>query len=80
MLNEQTRQVIVMYTRTESSGSIKYKVTDIDDISFGSRHTLIDGSMNNVMSTKQNFVGELVVISAGSGSGSRSMYGISISP
>ena len=79
-LNEHTREIIVMYTRTEGSGSIKYKVTDIDDISFGSRQTLIDGSMNNVMSTKQNFVDELVVISAGSGSGSRPMYGISISP
>jgi len=79
-LNEQTRQIIVMYTRTESKGSIKYKITDIDDISFGSRHTLIAGSMNNVTSTKQNFLDELVVISAAAGSGSRPMYGISISP
>ncbi len=79
-LNEQTRQLLVMYTRTESGGSIKYKITDVDNIAFGSRQTLIGGSMNNATSTKQNFQGELVVISAGSGSGSRPLHGVSISP
>ena len=49
-------------TRTESGGSIKYKITDIDNIQFGTRHTLIDGELNNAMSTKQNFQGELIVL------------------
>ncbi|NRA00482.1 MAG: hypothetical protein HRU01_28685, partial [Myxococcales bacterium] len=80
-LNEMNRQVIVMYTRTESGGSIKYRIASIDDLQFGSRKTLISGSLNNVQSTKQNFLDELIAIAATTSSGSkRQMITISFAP
>ena len=63
LLNEAASYLTVIYTSSEGAGNILYKTSPISTISFGSSATLISGSSNDATSTKQNFTGELVVLS-----------------
>ena len=67
MINEAAGKLIVAYTQADSGGDIYFKESPLQNISFGSRQTLISGSVNNVSSVKGAFTDEVVAI-AGSGS------------
>ncbi len=67
VLNELQRQLIVAYPSSTGGGSIVYRTTSIDDISFSARKTLISGTLNDPTSTKQVFDDEVVIL-ASSGS------------
>jgi hypothetical protein len=80
VLNEALRQLIVVYTQTETGGDLEYRLSDMDAIAFGPRQVLLPGSgLNNPSSTKQSFVSELVVIAA-SGGASPEVHGVALSP
>jgi hypothetical protein len=64
ILNERTRELVVVYTSSESGGDIRYRIASLDDLAFGSARTLISGSLNNPMSTRQNAVDEILVVAA----------------
>lgn len=72
VLNEVERRLIVAYTSSENGGNILYRETPIDAISFSASKVLISSSLNNVSSTRQNFVNELVIM-AGTGSTTQSV-------
>ncbi len=74
ILNESEDRLIVAYTESDSGGDIRYRETAIDTISFGSRQTLISGSVNNPTSTKQNFTDEVVVLASGGGTASGALF------
>jgi hypothetical protein len=65
MLNEAAGKLIVAYTSSDSGGNIYYKESSMHTIAFGSRGTLISGSLNNVSSVKGTFGDEVVAIAAG---------------
>jgi len=54
LLNVATDTVQVLYTSDESGGDILMRESPTSDIQFGSEETLMQGSLNNVTSTKQN--------------------------
>ena len=64
VLNEVKQTLMVAYTEANSGGDILYKLSDTGTISFGSRQTLMSGALNNVTSTKQTFVNQLVIMAA----------------
>jgi hypothetical protein len=74
LLNEAAGRLIVAYTTSESGGNIVYKESALGSISFGSRQTLLSGSLNNVTSTKQNFSGNIVVLAAGGSSARGALF------
>jgi hypothetical protein len=65
ILNEQTHELVVVYTSSESGGDIRYRIASLDDLAFGSARTLISGDLNNPTSAKQNAIDELLVLAAG---------------
>ena len=68
VLNEAANRLIVAFTTSESGGNIVYRESPMDVISFGSRQTMISGTVNNVTSTKQNFTNNVVLLAAGGSS------------
>jgi hypothetical protein len=70
VLNEAANRVMVAYTTSDSGGDIVYRVSPADVISFAPRQVLIDGNINNVTSTKQNFTDKVVFL-ASSGSNAK---------
>jgi uncharacterized repeat protein (TIGR01451 family) len=66
ILNEDTHTVRVFYTPT-SGGDLYFRESDASAISFGPRHTLMNGGLNNVTSTKDGWAGRVVVLADGSG-------------
>ncbi len=64
LLDEITDVVTVVYTSTEGLNDIVFKESPTSAISFGARSTLIAGSNNDVTSTKQNIVGEVVLLAS----------------
>jgi len=77
ILNEVTREIVVVYTSSESGGSIRYRIARLDDLVFGDYRTLISGSLNNPTSSKQNAVDEILVLAATEGS-SKSLQGAAL--
>ena len=67
LLNELERRLIVAYPSSTGGGSIVYRETSIDDISFGARQTLISGNLNDPTSIKGNFTDEVVVLAESGG-------------
>src|SRR5690606_18555669 len=61
LLNESTNKLRVVYTASEGNNDILYKESDATTISFGPSQLLIDGSVNNVTSTKANWPDDGVV-------------------
>jgi hypothetical protein len=64
ILDEATNRLMVAFTTNTGTGSIVYRETALDSISFGARSTLISGSWNNVTSTKQNVSDDVVLMAA----------------
>jgi hypothetical protein len=65
VLDDTAGVVTVIYTSSESGGSILYRQTATQPIAFSAVQTMRSGGptlYNNVSSTKQNINGELVVI------------------
>jgi hypothetical protein len=77
ILNERTRELVVVYASSESGGEIRYRIASLSDLAFGSAHTLISGDHNNPTSAKQNAVDEILVLAA-SDSSPRSLEGASL--
>lgn len=65
MINEAAGKLIVAYTEANNGGDIYFKESPLQNISFGSRQTLISGSVNNVSSVKGSFTDEVVAIAGG---------------
>ena len=74
MLNEAAGKLIVAYTQSDSGGNIYFKESSMNTISFGSRQTLISGSVNNSSSVKGNFTDEVVAIAGGGGEAKSAMF------
>lgn len=68
VLNESANSLIVAYTSQNGNGNIYYKKSPLGTITFGSRSTLISGSVNNVSASRQNADGDMVFVAATSGS------------
>ena len=68
LLNVATDTVQVLYTSDESGGDILMRESPTSDIEFGSEETLMQGDLNNVTSTKQNWSDEVIVLAAEGGS------------
>ena len=67
VLNEGLGFVRVIYTTDTSGGNIVYRDSFVSHLGFGSRRTLMTGSLNNATSTKENWSDQLVVIASGRG-------------
>jgi PKD repeat protein len=74
MINEAAGKLIVAYTQSDSGGDIYYKESSLQNISFGSRQTLISGSVNNVSSAKASFTDEIVAIAVGGSKAKGSIF------
>jgi hypothetical protein len=74
LLNEAANRLIVAFTTSESGGNIVYRESRMDTISFGSRQTMISGTVNNVTSTKQNFIDNVVLLAAGGSSARGALF------
>ncbi len=74
MLNEAAGKLIVAYTQSDSGGNIYFKESPLQNISFGSRQTLISGSVNNVSSVKAPFTDEVVAIAGGGSKAKASLF------
>ncbi|MFE6236469.1 LamG-like jellyroll fold domain-containing protein [Cellulosimicrobium sp. NPDC057862] len=67
LVDEQTGSLRVVYTASEQLDDILEKVTPLDDIDFsGAPDLVLDGSYNNVTSSKANVSGEALVLAASS--------------
>ncbi|MCO7274152.1 LamG-like jellyroll fold domain-containing protein [Cellulosimicrobium cellulans] len=67
LVDEQTGSLRVVYTASEQLDDILEKVTPLDDIDFsGAPDLVLDGSYNNVTSSKANVPGEALVLAASS--------------
>ena len=64
LLNEGTAAVRVVYTSETGGGDIVYRESPTAPIAFGSRGVLIDGSLNDATSTKQNWIDEVVILAS----------------
>jgi Planctomycete extracellular len=80
VLNEAAGRLLVAYTTSENGGDIVYKESSLGTISFGSRQTLINGTVNNVTSTKQNFTGNVVIMAAGGSSAKSVLFSFDAPP
>jgi hypothetical protein len=67
VLNEVANSLIVAYTSHNGNGNILYKRSPLGTIDFGSRTTLISGSLNNVSTSRQIASGDAVFVAATSG-------------
>ncbi len=74
MINEAAGKLIVAYTQSDSGGDIYFKESPLQNISFGSRQTLINGSVNNVSSAKAPFTDEIVAIAGGGSKAEGAMF------
>ena len=68
LLDEEKGRLMVVYTSYRDN-SIVYRTSNTSLISFGSRHTLIQGTdnINNATCTKQNVNGDAVIVAEESG-------------
>ncbi len=64
ILNESIGKLRVVYTDRDGGGNILYRESSVNNISFGSQHTLISGSYNNSTSSKGNFTSEVVILAS----------------
>ncbi len=64
LLNEQLGSVLVAYTEATGGGDIVYRESDISNIQFGNKTTVLPGGLNDVSSTRESFGDELVFISS----------------
>ncbi|AKD05774.1 T9SS type A sorting domain-containing protein [Pontibacter korlensis] len=65
ILNEEIGKLKVIYTNSqEHGGNIVYKESAAPSIAFGPVRTLIDGSYNNVTSSKANYKSDAVVLAS----------------
>jgi hypothetical protein len=65
IVNEVLDFLRVVYPTSTSGGNIVYRESLLSHIGFGSRHTLISGSLNNPTSAKTTWTDEVVVMAAG---------------
>ncbi len=73
LLDEADGSLTVVYTNDNSVAStLVYRRSRLSSISFGSKQTLISGSINNVTTTKQNVTNEAVFLAT---SGSSTVVG-----
>ncbi|MCI0333507.1 MAG: DNRLRE domain-containing protein [Planctomycetes bacterium] len=70
VVNEAAGKLIVAYSPSDSGGSTVYRESPLGNISFGAKQVLIQGSNNNVTSTKYTSSNEIVFL-AGSSSTAR---------
>src|SRR5690606_10258187 len=66
LLNEEEQQIRVLYTASVQLDDIYMKASSTSTINFGSRNTVLDGSYNNVTSTKDTWTNQVVVMAASS--------------
>jgi hypothetical protein len=66
LLNEPAQLLRVVYA-AEGGGNIYYRDSLLDPIHFGSRGTLISGSLNDPTSTRMSWTDEVVVVASGRG-------------
>lgn len=66
LLNEPADLLRVAYA-AKGGGKIYYRDSHLDPIHFGSRRTLLSGSLNDPTSTKMNWTDDLVVVASGRG-------------
>jgi hypothetical protein len=55
IINEETNKLKIIYTASESGGSIYYKESTLSDIYFSPRFLLLEGKYNFASSTKDNY-------------------------
>lgn len=67
VVNEAANRLIVAYTSSEGGGDILYRESPLDVINFTPTQVLINGSVNDVTSTKQTVVDDVVFLAAGGG-------------
>ncbi len=67
VLSEAQNKVVVAYTGSEGGDDILYRETALDQISFGPTQVLISGNTNDVTTTKDPFINEVVVLSSRGG-------------
>lgn len=68
LLNESTGTVRVIYTASEGANDIVYRESALSPIAFGTRQSLMAGSLNDPTSTKEKWGNEVVVLASGGGS------------
>jgi hypothetical protein len=64
LLNEDTGRVRVVYSADTSGAKIVYRESPTSPINFGSRRTLMSGSLNNATSTKMSWTDEVVILAS----------------
>jgi hypothetical protein len=64
LLDEAIDRLLVAYTASDSANSIVYRETALDNIEFSAAKALMAGALNNVTSTKQSGLRELVVMAS----------------
>ena len=76
---EELGSLIVLFTSDTDDGDIEYRIADTATLTFGSLRTLMMAAdLNDVSSTKQPFVDELVLI-ASTNDGPRKVVGVTLS-
>ncbi|KAA9340725.1 T9SS type A sorting domain-containing protein [Adhaeribacter soli] len=64
IINEENKKLKIIYTASESGGSIYYKETTLDRIYFSPRFTLLEGKYNFASSTKDNYRTTTVIMAS----------------
>ncbi len=78
MINEAAGKLIVAYTQSDGGGNIFFKQSPLQNISFGTRQTLISGSVNNVTSVKVGFTDEVVALASSSGKAKGALFSFDV--
>lgn len=74
VVNEAANRLIVAYTSSEGGGDILYRESPLDVVNFTPPQVLINGSVNNVTSTKQTVVDDVVFLAASGGAANGVRY------
>jgi Concanavalin A-like lectin/glucanases superfamily len=75
VIDTDANRLIYAYTASEGYHDLLYRESPLSSISFGSAQTLVNGSVNNVTSTKDPISGGAVFLAAGSSSAASAKFG-----